>query len=263
MTFQENLKAYRKINKLSQERLAERLGVSRQSVSKWETGEAYPEMNNILALCTIFHCKVSELIDDRLDLDNFDSTTRQDIISLEKRDEVRFKKLAKFFCILAKCAKYLSLLNFVVIAAVTYLLHWAVFNFLFAGAPDGATFDDLNFFTFFAWGAFAKSILVLVVIAIYVVASIFIFKLFAELEKLFQRIHDNASPFSLENVDSLKKIAKFVCLGSLLPNLSALIGRIFIPTIPFRLNLAGLILPLLIAILVYIFRYGVLLQTRE
>ena len=48
MKFGENLKIIRKNKKMSQEELAEKLNVSRQSVSKWETGESYPEMNNIL-----------------------------------------------------------------------------------------------------------------------------------------------------------------------------------------------------------------------
>ena len=62
MKFGDNLKKYRKNNKMSQEVLAEKVGVSRQSVSKWETGDAYPEMNNILELCKIFNCKINDLV---------------------------------------------------------------------------------------------------------------------------------------------------------------------------------------------------------
>ena len=47
MNFGQNLRNLRKSKNISQEELAERVRVSRQSVSKWETGEAYPEMNNI------------------------------------------------------------------------------------------------------------------------------------------------------------------------------------------------------------------------
>ena len=39
MNFGDNLKRLRKFKKISQERLAEKVGVSRQAVSKWETGE--------------------------------------------------------------------------------------------------------------------------------------------------------------------------------------------------------------------------------
>lgn len=49
-----NLQFLRKQKDLSQEALAEQLGVSRQSISKWESGAAWPEMATLLALCEIF-----------------------------------------------------------------------------------------------------------------------------------------------------------------------------------------------------------------
>lgn len=62
MNFSENLYRLRQQKGLSQEQLAETLGVSRQSVSKWESGAGYPEMDKILALCEIFSCTMDELI---------------------------------------------------------------------------------------------------------------------------------------------------------------------------------------------------------
>ncbi len=50
MSFGENLQAIRKKNHLSQEALAEMLGVSRQAVSKWELGEGFPEVEKLLIL---------------------------------------------------------------------------------------------------------------------------------------------------------------------------------------------------------------------
>ena len=50
MSFGKNLQALRKENALSQEGLAEMLGVSRQAVSKWELGEGYPEVDKLLVL---------------------------------------------------------------------------------------------------------------------------------------------------------------------------------------------------------------------
>ena len=44
MRFSEKLPKLRKNNNLSQEQLAEQLGVSRQAVSKWEAGNSYPDM---------------------------------------------------------------------------------------------------------------------------------------------------------------------------------------------------------------------------
>lgn len=263
MTFKDNLKTYRTLNHFSQERLAEKVGVSRQSVSKWETGEAYPEMTNILALCSIFHCKVSELIDDNLDLSKFDASTKQSIVALEEKDQARFKKLTKFLYVSSKIAKYLSLVNFVIIIIVTYLLHWAAFNALFSYAPSEATYDDLNIITLFTWGVVPKLILMIAIVCAFLAASVYIFKLLSESERFFRRIHDNASPFSLENTNSLKKIAKFTCLGFLLPNFASLIGKVLVPSFPININLPGIFLSLLIMSLVYVFRYGDLLQNQK
>ena len=66
MKFGDNLKKIRILKKLSQEDLAEKINVSRQSISKWETGDAYPTMNNLLELCKIFHCKINDLVNDRV-----------------------------------------------------------------------------------------------------------------------------------------------------------------------------------------------------
>lgn len=50
MSFAENLKSLRKERHISQEELAEIMGVSRQAVSKWEQGGGYPEMEKLLVL---------------------------------------------------------------------------------------------------------------------------------------------------------------------------------------------------------------------
>lgn len=62
MNLKDNLKRIRKDNNLSQEQLAEKLGVSRQSVSKWENGEAYPEMDKVLQICKMFNLNIDELL---------------------------------------------------------------------------------------------------------------------------------------------------------------------------------------------------------
>lgn len=62
MSFSENLQYLRKRDKITQEELADRLGVSRQSVSKWETGEAYPETEKLIALCDMFDVSLDALM---------------------------------------------------------------------------------------------------------------------------------------------------------------------------------------------------------
>ena len=62
MNLADNLKRIRKDNNLSQEQLAEKLGVSRQSVSKWESNQAYPEMDKVLEICKLFNLNIDELM---------------------------------------------------------------------------------------------------------------------------------------------------------------------------------------------------------
>ena len=47
---------------MTQEKLGEQIGVTRQTVSKWESGEAYPELHKLMDLCEIFHCKLDDLL---------------------------------------------------------------------------------------------------------------------------------------------------------------------------------------------------------
>jgi transcriptional regulator with XRE-family HTH domain len=62
MSFGENLQTIRKKNHLSQEGLAELLGVSRQAVSKWELGEGYPEVDKLLLLSKKLNISIDSLL---------------------------------------------------------------------------------------------------------------------------------------------------------------------------------------------------------
>lgn len=64
MTFSEKLTELRKREGLSQEQLADRLGVTRQSVSKWESGAAVPELVKLISLSDIFGVSIDYLVKD-------------------------------------------------------------------------------------------------------------------------------------------------------------------------------------------------------
>lgn len=66
MSFADRLKDARRTCGLSQEELAERLEVSRQAVGKWEQGQAYPELEKLLALCAVLHVSADMLLLDEL-----------------------------------------------------------------------------------------------------------------------------------------------------------------------------------------------------
>ena len=62
MTLGERIQSYRKKNGLSQEQLAEALGVSRQAVSKWELNDAQPDLDKVLALARLFQVSTDTLL---------------------------------------------------------------------------------------------------------------------------------------------------------------------------------------------------------
>lgn len=62
MTFAEKLKSIRKQTGMSQEKLAEKLGVSRQAVTKWETDAGIPDIENIMAVSALFDISIDELL---------------------------------------------------------------------------------------------------------------------------------------------------------------------------------------------------------
>lgn len=63
----EKIARMRRENNYTQEQLAERMGVSRQSISKWESGLAYPETEKLIALSTLFHCSLDYLLRDEIE----------------------------------------------------------------------------------------------------------------------------------------------------------------------------------------------------
>ncbi len=84
MTFAEKLKSIRKQAGMSQEQLAEKLGVSRQAVTKWETDAGIPDIENIMAISILFDISIDELLSNERGAKTpaeylFESVTEYDI----------------------------------------------------------------------------------------------------------------------------------------------------------------------------------------
>jgi transcriptional regulator with XRE-family HTH domain len=62
MTIQQKLIALRKKKNISQEKLAELIGISRQAITKWECGESLPEIENIVLLCKYYGITIDSLL---------------------------------------------------------------------------------------------------------------------------------------------------------------------------------------------------------
>lgn len=80
MSLSENLQNLRKIKNMSQEELAEKLNVSRQAVSKWESGNGYPETEKIISICEIFDCSMDELVKGKISNDIKSEKNNYDLI---------------------------------------------------------------------------------------------------------------------------------------------------------------------------------------
>ena len=67
MTFAEKLTKLRRAQNYTQEQFADLLGVSRQAVSKWESGTAYPETDKLIKIGEMFDCSIDYLLKDAME----------------------------------------------------------------------------------------------------------------------------------------------------------------------------------------------------
>ena len=66
MNFNNNLIALRKLNNISQVDFAKKIKVSRQTVSKWEAGETYPELDKLMSMCELFNIGLDDLVSTKI-----------------------------------------------------------------------------------------------------------------------------------------------------------------------------------------------------
>lgn len=91
MIFAGKLKTLRKQSGMSQEKLAEKLGVSRQAITKWETGSGIPDIENIMAISSLFNISIDELLGNEKTENKssdflFESVTEYDIDEPKRYD---------------------------------------------------------------------------------------------------------------------------------------------------------------------------------
>lgn len=120
------LQQLRKMNGYSQEVLAEKLGISRQSISKWERAESSPEIDNLIALAKIYGLTVDELLDTSNDKVVVKNTNKK-----ERDIKGKLKSLlskANDFGIYPNAAKALLLFPFPIIIVVLYVALSMIFK---------------------------------------------------------------------------------------------------------------------------------------
>lgn len=294
MKFGDNLRSLRKAKKISQEELAERVGVSRQSVSKWECGDAYPEMDNILKLCNIFHCKISNLVNEELvDLDSLDEEIKMKAVKFKKEKQNQMKGLSKGIYTLARIGKIVLIISMFSLVLSMIIIPFVSRNIEFLGNNKveiyGETiqYEDKNdsFVIVYngeknkitsqrdievlreaiAWGE-KHSMNVLsgfieVAFLFLLVTLVMLYLVFKHLEKLFVNLNNLETPFTMENVYHIKKMAILMIIVTILPNVAGVIVEMIIgENLAIGFELMDLIYILFLFSMSYIFEYGYLIQ---
>ena len=122
MEFNNKLYELRKQKGFSQEELANRLNVSRQTISKWEVGESTPDMENLVAISELFEISLDELVLDKVPEEadtsaqvvksEFYSDIKENVLTDENRKKA--KKGLKIAAIVLGIIVLIDLISFVI-----------------------------------------------------------------------------------------------------------------------------------------------------
>ena len=291
MKFGDNLQNLRKSKKMSQEKLAEKVDVSRQSISKWERGESYPTMNNIMTLCEIFHCNINELVQESLtDIDSLDEDIKMSVVKFKAEKQKKMKGISKAIYVTARIGKIAVVMSAIILAVLLIALpiiangiEITENNISFYGENYKYEIDEKNvIFTEEKTGkstsiyvdtdsnlkeyynSRSKTFLIVSteVVGVSLIAFLGItFIILKNIEKLFINIHNEDTPFTLENVKYIRKIAMFLIIAIIAPTVCGVLFQAFAEVdMNVGIELMDLILVLIIFSMAYIFEYGYELQ---
>jgi transcriptional regulator with XRE-family HTH domain len=105
MNFAENLSVRRKKTGMTQEQLAERLHVTRQAVSKWESGQAVPDVETFQRICVALETQPNDLLDEQSP--NKQKNEKEDT----RRNSNQFIMIAVFLMVTLICGTVILLIN--------------------------------------------------------------------------------------------------------------------------------------------------------
>ena len=86
MELGQRLKEFRNLNRMSQEELADKVYVSRQTISSWENDKSYPDIHSLLLLSEIFKVSLDELV--KGDIEIMKEKINQDVIGRFRKDNL-------------------------------------------------------------------------------------------------------------------------------------------------------------------------------
>ncbi len=293
MKFCDNLRRIRKHKKISQEELAEKVGVSRQSVSKWECAESYPEMDNILKLCDIFHCKINDLVqEDLIDIDSLGEDVKMSVVKFKKEKQRKMKGLSKAIYTLAKIGKVITIIG-ITAALLTMIVTPVLANNVkvennkitifgeevkykktnndirITIKENERTITDHSEVYITSMiidkienGKMPMMIGFIETAFVFLTISLVLFYLtLKHLEKMFINIHNGTTPFTMENVSHIKKMATFMILTIILPNIAGVIAEMVMgEELGIGFEMFDVIYILFLFSMAYVFEYGYQLQ---
>lgn len=277
MKFGENLYNLRKKQKISQEKLAEKIGVSRQSVSKWENGTAYPEMNRIFELCKIFHCKLNDLVNDNiLDFDSLDKEVKMSVVKFNKEKQNKLKIVSKTISIFSKILQVITIIISAVMIMSMLFIPSVINN---TNVDNGSIIvADKNVMEFnldqmttntivnvFEEHSKLEIILYTEIIMICLTISVMIISFaMLYLAKLFDSISKGDTPFTLENLKNIKRVAILFISYLIFPDVSGTLFQ-WITKIDMNIDyeITKIFYVLIIICIYYIFDYGHQIQLNS
>lgn len=113
MKFNEKLIMLRKQHNLSQEQVAEKLGVARQTISKWELGETTPEMDKLIIMSELYNITLDELMKEENEgkvVNDHNNTNSQKLAGMTIKI---LKGIGIFILIVAILYAFLMIIGFV------------------------------------------------------------------------------------------------------------------------------------------------------
>lgn len=119
--FQENLKTLRKNKGFTQEELAARLNVVRQTVSKWEKGQSVPDSEMLVRLAEIFEVPVSQLLGGPIEPDAQPDALAEQLARINEQLAIKNHRAKRIWTAVAVIIAGSILLQLLIIGAITLL----------------------------------------------------------------------------------------------------------------------------------------------
>lgn len=113
--FSENLKALRKQKGFSQEELATRLHVARQTISKWEKNLSVPDADTLICLAEILEVSVSELLGEKIENNNITSDVAEQLSRINEQLAIKNRRSRRIWKFIAIILAVIVLVNIFIV----------------------------------------------------------------------------------------------------------------------------------------------------